>query len=100
MNWRRLIIAPEARTRNGSNLRLRSGGGLRACHITPDSDRESEFPQTVISALPVKADMLSATVDVCYGPKADIGPISDGRSNARKDDPDLGELARLCIDLD
>jgi hypothetical protein len=27
MNWRRLIVDPEARTRNGSNLRRRSGGG-------------------------------------------------------------------------
>jgi|SRR5689334_20838037 hypothetical protein len=27
MNWRRLIVAPEARTRNGSNLIQRSRGG-------------------------------------------------------------------------
>jgi hypothetical protein len=46
----------------------------RNCHVrfTPDNDRESEFPQTVMSALPPKADMCSATMDVRYGPKADI----------------------------
>jgi hypothetical protein len=39
--------------------------------FTPNSDRESVFPQTVMSALPSKADMCAATRDVCYGPKAD-----------------------------
>ena len=68
--------------------------------FTPNSDRESGHQQTVMSALPPKADICSAVVDVRFGPKADIGPTSDGRSNARKDNPDLGELARLCIDLD
>jgi hypothetical protein len=40
--------------------------------FTPDSDRESGFPQTVMSTLPPKADMRGATKDVRYGPKADI----------------------------
>jgi hypothetical protein len=36
----------------------------------------------------------------CFGPKADIGPTSDKRSNARQDNPDFGELAGLRINLD
>jgi len=31
-------------------------------------------PQKVMSALPPKADMCSATANVCFGPKADIAP--------------------------
>src|SRR5262245_16751828 len=38
----------------------------------PNSDRESRHPQTVMSALPPKADMCSALAHVCFGPKADI----------------------------
>jgi len=68
--------------------------------FAPNSDRESGLPQTVMSALPPKADMCGATRDVRFGPKADIGLTSDEHSNARQDNPDLGELARLCIDLD
>jgi hypothetical protein len=33
--------------------------------FAPNSDRESEFPQTVMSALPSKADMCGAATDVC-----------------------------------
>jgi hypothetical protein len=32
--------------------------------FTPDNDRESEFPHTVMSALPPKADICSASPDV------------------------------------
>ena len=39
----------------------------------PNSDRESGLPQTVMSALPPKADMCTAQAHVCFGPKADIG---------------------------
>ena len=53
-----------------------------------------------MSALPPKADMCGATRDVRFGPKADIGTTSDEHSNPRQDNLDLGELARLCIDLD
>src|SRR5262245_38764258 len=42
----------------------------RPCPIYPNSDRESGHPQTVMSALPPKADMCGATRDVFYGPKA------------------------------
>jgi len=45
------------------------------CHrnvrFAPNSDRESDFPQTVMSALPPKADMCSALAHVRYGPIAD-----------------------------
>jgi len=40
--------------------------------FTPNCDRESGFPQTVMSALPPKADMCGALAHVCFGPKADI----------------------------
>ena len=40
--------------------------------FTPNSDRESEFPQRTMSALPPKADMCSALAHVCFGPKADM----------------------------
>jgi hypothetical protein len=39
--------------------------------FAPNSDRESGFPRTVMSALPLKADMCGATTDVRFGPKAD-----------------------------
>jgi hypothetical protein len=35
------------------------------------SDRKSGYPHKVMSALPPKADMCSATRDVRFGPKAD-----------------------------
>jgi len=44
----------------------------RHVRFTPKSDRESGFPQTVMSALPPKADMCGALADVCFGPIADI----------------------------
>jgi hypothetical protein len=37
---------------------------------------------------------------VRFRPIADIGPTSNEYRNARQDNPDFGELARLCIDLD
>src|SRR5262245_1808129 len=40
--------------------------------FTPNSDRESRHPQTVMSALPPKADMCSAKAHVRFGPKADM----------------------------
>jgi hypothetical protein len=43
--------------------------------FTPDNDRESGFPQKVMSALPPKADMCGATSDVRYGPIADIRSV-------------------------
>ena len=43
--------------------------------FTPNSDRESGFPRKVMSALPPKADMCGAAIDVRFGPIADIGSI-------------------------
>src|SRR5262245_27936538 len=40
--------------------------------FTPNSDRESGLPQTVMSALAPKADMCGAATDVRFRPKADI----------------------------
>jgi hypothetical protein len=45
---------------------------IRHVRFTPDNDRESGFPQTVMSALPLKADMCGAMGNVCFGPIADI----------------------------
>src|SRR5262249_48083919 len=44
-----------------------------ATHVrfTPNSDRESGHRQTVMSALPPKADVCGATRDVRFGPIAD-----------------------------
>jgi hypothetical protein len=47
--------------------------------FTPNSDRESGFPQTVMSALPPKADMCGAVGDVRFGPKADMSLSAWGR---------------------
>src|SRR5262245_7993106 len=45
-----------------------------ATHVrcTPNSDRESRHPQTVMSAFPLKADVCGASGHVCYGPIADM----------------------------
>ena len=40
--------------------------------FTPNSDRESRHPQTVMSALHPKADICSAPAHIHYGPIADI----------------------------
>src|SRR5262245_60473209 len=73
MNWRRLIVAPEAQTRNGSNLCQRSGGGrLGFRPMSALGQKQTCAVQLVMSALSPKADMCSALANVCYGPKADI----------------------------
>jgi hypothetical protein len=43
--------------------------------FTPNSDRESEFPQQAMSALPPRADMCDAATDVRFGPIADIASL-------------------------
>ena len=40
------------------------------------------------------------TGHVCFGPIADIGSTSDELSDARQNNSDLGELARLGLNLD
>jgi hypothetical protein len=50
----------------------------KRCPLHSNSDRKSGFPHKVMSALHPKADMCSATGDVCFGPIADIrGPSLD-----------------------
>ena len=68
--------------------------------FTPDSDRKSGLPQKAMSASPPKADACAATSDVGFGPIADIGSTSDEHSDARQNNSDLGELARLGLNLD
>src|SRR5262245_44726446 len=50
--------------------------------FTPNSDRESRHPQTVMSAVPPKADMCGAARDVRYGPIADMGQVYSITSSA------------------
>jgi hypothetical protein len=40
--------------------------------LPPIATAKAEFPQTVMSALPPKADMCGAARDVRFGPQADI----------------------------
>src|SRR6185437_4655236 len=53
--------------------------------FAPNSDRESAFRQTVMSALTPKADMCGAARDVRYGPKADIASFMNARFNSKAD---------------
>ena len=59
-----------AHVRFGSLANICSAKGH--VRFAPNSDRESGFPQTVMSALPPKADMCGALAHVCFGPEADI----------------------------
>jgi hypothetical protein len=58
------------------HVRFGSKADIRAAktHVrfTPDSDRNRGLFQTVMSALPPKADMCSALAKVRFGPKAEI----------------------------
>jgi hypothetical protein len=47
--------------------------------FAPIATAKADFPQTVMSALPPKADMCGAAIDVRFGPRADFGEIP-GRS--------------------
>jgi hypothetical protein len=66
--------------------------------FAPNSDRESEFPQTVMSALPSKADMCGATTNVCFGPKADIALRHSITSSARnRNDSGIFRLSVFAV---
>src|SRR5262245_14745197 len=43
--------------------------------FTPNSDRKSRHPQTLMSALLPKADMCGAHTQVCFGPIADMSRV-------------------------
>jgi len=47
--------------------------------LPPIATVKADFTQTVMSALPPKADMCGATRDVRFGPKADIRQKSQSR---------------------
>jgi hypothetical protein len=70
-----VVEGPAVLRRAATNVRFGSKADICAAktHVrfTPNSDRESEIPQNVMSALPPKADMCSALAHVCFGPKAD-----------------------------
>jgi hypothetical protein len=51
-------------------------GAKSDVRFAPNSDGESGFPQTVMSALSPKADMRGATAHVCFGPQADMMKFS------------------------
>src|SRR5215470_2879871 len=73
-----LIVAFRARVvwKGSANVRFGSKADIRAAkgHVrfTPESDHKSRHPQTVMSALPSRADMCGATANVRFGPEADI----------------------------
>ena len=50
-------------------------GAKEHVRFAPNSDRESGLPQTVMSALPPKADMCGARGYVRFGPKADVAAL-------------------------
>jgi hypothetical protein len=60
------MCSAQAHVRFGSKADI--CGATSHVRFTPNSDRESGFPQTVMSALPPKADICGATRDVCFGP--------------------------------
>jgi hypothetical protein len=45
---------------------------IAPCWMSGLGQKQAFAPQTVMSALPPKADMCGATTNVCFGPKADI----------------------------
>jgi len=65
---------------SGVNVRFGSKADMCAAksdvRYYPNSDRESEFPQEVMSALPPKADVCGALAHVRFGPKADMMQVS------------------------
>src|SRR5262249_719645 len=83
MNWRRLIVTPEAQARNGSNLRERSGGGGLG-PMSALGHKRTCAVQKAMSALPPKADMCGAVGYVRFGPKADMTPLFDNLIGAGK----------------
>ena len=68
------LHAMRRQEKNRCPLWVRSGHMRRnkPCRFTPNSDRESGLPHTVMSALPLKADACAANRHVCFGPIADI----------------------------
>jgi hypothetical protein len=92
---RRLIATPEAEVEASYQLAVavrkgpadvRFGSKADICaatsdvRFTPNSDRENEIPQKVMSALPLKADMCSALAHVCLGHKRTLmgfGPLAE-----------------------
>src|SRR5262245_4814894 len=97
-NSRRLIDTPEAKNRpsyrlkpaywKGPNVRFGSYADMCSAQahvrLTPNSDRVSGPRQTVMSALPPKADMCGAIWDVRFGPIADIAHSFDYIVGAKK----------------
>jgi hypothetical protein len=53
-------------------------GAIGHVRFALNSDRESGFSQTVMSALPPKADMRGALAHDRFGPKADMKPFRRG----------------------
>jgi hypothetical protein len=68
--------------------------------MSASGHKQTFAAQNGMSALPPIADMCSAKRNVCFGPIADIGSTSDEHRDARQNNPDLGGLARLGLDLD
>jgi|GEM_PF-4402999 hypothetical protein len=97
-----LILRPELFALHMSAFETQSGlwspqdicAATSHVRFTPNSDRESEIPQKVMSALTPKADMCSANRDVRIGPIADIGTLirSAYQREAREPPEQCGSL--------
>ena len=101
---RRLIVAPEAQTRNGSNLRARSGRGRSLVEPMSALGHKRTFAvQNAMSALLPIADMCGALGDVRFVPEADIAPPphfktggSETRAQRTKCDIAFAETTGRC----
>jgi hypothetical protein len=71
--------------------------------LPPIATAKADFPQTVMSALPLKADMCGALAHVCFGPEADIERTERKLLAQLVSCPDflglLFDLADPCINL-
>jgi hypothetical protein len=76
-----MVQAQTRRLEAAANVRFGSKADLcnAPTHVrfTLNSDRESGLPHTVMSALPLKADVCDANRQVCFGPKADSASLFD-----------------------
>jgi hypothetical protein len=70
--------------------------------FTPNSDRESGFPQTAhVRFTPQSGHVLQLGMSAMgQKPLGRLGAFREQRSCARQNHSDFGELARPCIDLD
>jgi len=92
MNLRRLIASPEARDTDIVAVRMRV---VKRCPMSALGHKQTFALQKVMSALPPKADMCGATMDVRFGPKADNTYLFDHLVGSGDERGRHGETKRL-----